>query len=230
MIKLEDATKKYTGQSNGTIALDKVNLEIAEGEMVAVVGPSGCGKSTLLNILGGMDHLTSGRYYFGDQIVSSYGSGKLHHFRKENIGFVFQNFALLNRYTVYENLEIPLLARNQKHYKKRIMDCLEQLGIAECAKKLPQKLSGGQQQRCAIGRALMSDCNLLLCDEPTGALDSKTGMEIMDIICGESLRGKTIVIATHDVNVAARCSKQIKMEDGKIHNLCGDEAYEKQGI
>lgn len=218
MIKLEDATKKYTGQSNGTIALDKVNLEIAEGEMVAVVGPSGCGKSTLLNILGGMDQLTSGRYFFGDQNVSSFGSIKLHRFRKENIGFVFQNFSLLNRYTVYENLEMPLLARNQKKYKKRIMDCLEQLGIAEYAKKLPQKLSGGQQQRCAIGRALMSDCRLLLCDEPTGALDSKTGMEIMDIICGESLRGKTIVIATHDVNVAARCNKQIKMEDGKIHN------------
>lgn len=218
MIKLEDATKKYTGQSNGTIALDKVNLEIAEGEMVAVVGPSGCGKSTLLNILGGMDQLTSGRYFFGDQNVSSFGSIKLHRFRKENIGFVFQNFSLLNRYTVYENLEMPLLARNQKKYKKRIMDCLEQLGIAEYAKKLPQKLSGGQQQRCAIGRALMSDCRLLLCDEPTGALDSKTGMEIMDIICGESLRGKTIVIATHDINVAARCNKQIKMEDGKIHN------------
>lgn len=218
MIKLEDATKKYTGQSNGTIALDKVNLEIAEGEMVAVVGPSGCGKSTLLNILGGMDQLTSGRYFFDDQNVSSFGSIKSHRFRKENIGFVFQNFSLLNRYTVYENLEMPLLARNQKNYKKRIMDCLEQLGIAENAKQLPQKLSGGQQQRCAIGRALMSDCRLLLCDEPTGALDSKTGMEIMDIICGESLRGKTIVIATHDVNVAARCNKQIKMEDGKIHN------------
>lgn len=216
MIRLEKVVKKYDSLASGTIALNHVNLEIKEGEMAAVLGPSGCGKSTLLNILGGMDRVSAGKYYFGDQEVSSYGSLKLHAFRKENIGFVFQSFALLNRCTVYENMEIPLLARNQRNYKKRIMECLEQLGIAEYAKSLPQKLSGGQQQRCAIGRALMTDCRLLLCDEPTGALDSKTGVEIMDILCGENRKGKTIVIATHDQNVASRCSRQLKMEDGRI--------------
>lgn len=132
MIRLEDATKKYNGSKNEIIALNQAMLTIESGEMVAVLGTSGCGKSTLLNLLGGMDRLTSGRYYFEEKNVASYGAHKLHQFRKENIGFVFQNFALINRCTVYENLEIPLLARNQKHYKKRIMDCLEQLGIAGC--------------------------------------------------------------------------------------------------
>lgn len=216
MIRLEDATKKYNGSKNEIIALNQAMLTIESGEMVAVLGTSGCGKSTLLNLLGGMDRLTSGRYYFEEKNVASYGAHKLHQFRKENIGFVFQNFALINRCTVYENLEIPLLARNQKHYKKRIMDCLEQLGIAEYAKSLPQKLSGGQQQRCAIGRALMTDCRLLLCDEPTGALDSKTTKEIMDVLCKANEAGKTILIATHDENVAKRCARHIRMEDGRL--------------
>lgn len=217
MIRLEEATKKYNGDTNEIIALNSATIEIRPGEMVAVVGTSGCGKTTLLNILGGMDRLTGGKYYFEGEEVSAYGMHKLHQFRKDNIGFVFQNFALINRYTVYENLEIPLLARNQKHYRKRIMDCLEQLGIAEYAKSLPQKLSGGQQQRCAIGRALMTDCRLLLCDEPTGALDSKTTEEIMDILGEANKSGMTIMIATHDDNVARRCTRHIRMEDGRLN-------------
>lgn len=216
MIRLEDATKKYNSSGNEIMALNQASLTIKEGEMAAILGTSGCGKSTLLNVLGGMDRLTSGRYYFDGADVASYGAHKLHLFRKQNIGFVFQNFALLNRYTVYENMEIPLLARGQKHYRKKIMDCLEQLGIAEYAKSLPQKLSGGQQQRCAIGRALMTDCRLLLCDEPTGALDSKTTQEIMDILCQANGEGKTILIATHDSEVANRCGRLIHMEDGRL--------------
>lgn len=216
MIRLEEATKKYNSSNNAIMALDQASLTVDEGEMAAILGTSGCGKSTLLNILGGMDRLTSGRYYFDGEDIAAYGSHKLHQFRKKNIGFVFQNFALLNRYTVYENMEIPLLARKQKHYRKKIMDCLEQLGIAEYAKSLPQKLSGGQQQRCAIGRALMTDCRVLLCDEPTGALDSKTTKEIMDILCKANREGKTILIATHDSEVANRCGRQIHMEDGRL--------------
>lgn len=216
MIRLEEATKKYNSSNNAIMALNQATITVEEGEMAAILGTSGCGKSTLLNILGGMDRLTSGRYYFDGEDIASYGAHKLHQFRKKNIGFVFQNFALLNRYTVYENMEIPLLARKQKHYRKKIMDCLEELGIAEYAKSLPQKLSGGQQQRCAIGRALMTDCRLLLCDEPTGALDSKTTKEIMDILCKANSEGKTILIATHDSEVADRCSRQIHMEDGRL--------------
>lgn len=218
MIRLEEITKKYTDDSKDTIALDGLSLEIAAGEMVAVLGTSGCGKSTLLNILGGMDRPDSGKYFFEDEEVSSYRAMGLHGFRKKNIGFVYQNFALLNRYTIYENMEIPLLARNQKNYRKKIMDCLEQLGIAEYANKFPQKLSGGQQQRCAIGRALMTDCRLMLCDEPTGAVDSKTTTEIMDILRKENKRGKTIVIATHDSNVASGCTRLLRMSDGRILN------------
>lgn len=216
MIRLEDATKKYNVDAIEIIALNNASLSIESGEMVAVMGPSGCGKTTLLNILGGMDKLSSGKYYFDGKEISSYGLHKLHQFRKENVGFVFQDFALINRCSVYENMEIPLIARNQKHYKKKIMDCLEQLGIAECAKSFPQKLSGGQQQRLAIGRALMTDCSLILCDEPTGALDSKTAEEIMGILCETNKMGKTIVIATHDVKVADHCHRHIRMEDGRL--------------
>ncbi|MBR4732127.1 MAG: ABC transporter ATP-binding protein [Lachnospiraceae bacterium] len=216
MIKLVDATKKYNSQSNEILALNHTSMTIQAGEMVAVMGTSGCGKSTLLNILGGMDRLTSGHYYFEDEDIASFGPHKLHLFRKNHIGFVFQNFALLNRQTVYENLEIPLLARNQRHYKKRIMDCLEQLGLAERAKSLPLNLSGGQQQRCAIGRALMTGCSLLLCDEPTGALDSKTTKEIMDLFCKLNMEGKTIIIATHDDEVAKCCKRIVRMEDGVL--------------
>ena len=216
MIKLEEAVKKYGSPSQETTALNHVTLAISEGEMVAVLGKSGCGKSTLLNILGGMDRLNSGKYFFGGKEVSSFGTLRLHQFRKKNIGFVFQNFALLNRYTVYENMEIPLLARNRKNYRKEIMECLEKLGIEEYAHKLPQMMSGGQQQRCAIGRALMTDCRLLLCDEPTGALDSKTSKDVMDILCKENQNGKTIIIATHDSGVAGRCSRIVNMEDGRI--------------
>jgi putative ABC transport system ATP-binding protein len=216
MIKLEEITKKYNGAKNAILALDRLTLSIDGGEMVAVLGTSGCGKSTLLNILGGMDKPSLGHYYFEDKDISTYGPHKLHQFRKENIGFVFQDFALINRCTVYENIEIPLLARNQKHYKKKIMNLLEQLGIAEYASCYPQKLSGGQQQRCAIGRALVADCKLLLCDEPTGALDSKTTGEIMNVLCEANKNGKTIVIATHDKEVAEHCKRQIHMMDGRI--------------
>ena len=216
MIKLVNIKKTYNVYDNTIEALKGVSMEILQQDMIAVVGASGSGKSTLLSILGGMDKPTEGKYYFEDHEISQYNMAQLHQFRKQKIGFVFQNFALINRYTVYENLEVPLLARNQKNYKNKIMDCLERLGISEYYKSYPPFLSGGQQQRCAIGRALLTDCELLLCDEPTGALDRDTSNEIMDVLCEANEKGKTIVIVTHDLLVAARCKQQIHLEDGKV--------------
>lgn len=216
MIELKNVSKTYKVYKNEIKALQGISLTIQNNDMVAIVGASGSGKSTLLNILGGLDRPTDGNYYFDGTNVSNYNMAQLHQFRKNHVGFVFQNFALINRYTVYENMEVPLLARNQKNYKKKIMECIEKLGLAEYVKTYPQYLSGGQQQRCAIGRALMTECDLLLCDEPTGALDRKTGNEIIDVLGKAKSEGKTIVIVTHDLRVAARCDRQVNLEDGMI--------------
>lgn len=214
-IELRRAVKKYGPKGNETLALNGLDFTAREGEMIAVLGSSGSGKSTLLNILGGMDTLTDGKYFFDGQEISKYSMAKLHQFRKKNIGFVFQNFALLNRYTVYENLEAPLLARGHKKNREKILSCLDRLGIAELAKKYPAMLSGGQQQRCAIGRAIITDCRLLLCDEPTGALDSRTGSEIMKLFGDIHAEGRTVIIVTHNEAIAEQCERQIHIKDGK---------------
>lgn len=216
MIRLEKVTKDYINGKNCTNALRGIDLNINEGSFSAIVGTSGSGKSTLLNILGGMDTVTSGDYYFYDECVSSYDNARLQKFRKEKISFVFQNFALMNRYSVYENVEMPLLIRRVRNKKQIVMDCLEQMGIADMAKKYPTQLSGGQQQRCAIARALAADTPLLLADEPTGALDRKTGNDI--IACFEKVHkaGKTVILITHDMGVAERCQEIIRIEDGLI--------------
>ena len=212
MIRLENITKEY----NSCIALRGVDLTIEDGSFNAIVGTSGSGKSTLLNIIGGMDSVTAGNYYFNDELVSEYSFSKLHKFRKENISFVFQNFALMNKYTMYENVEMPLVARRIKNRKKLVMEALDKMGIADMAKKYPTQLSGGQQQRCAIARALVADTPLLLADEPTGALDKNTSEEIMRCFKEVHSMGKTIILITHDMNIAEQCEKIIKIEDGKI--------------
>lgn len=214
-IMLKNAVKKYGAKGNETYALQGLDFSVWEGEMVAVLGASGSGKSTLLNILGGMDTLTEGEYWFDGELISKYSMAKLHGFRKKNIGFVFQNFALLNRYTVYENMEAPLLARGLKKNRQRIMEVLESMGMEKLSKKYPHELSGGQQQRCAIGRALVTDCRLLLCDEPTGALDSQTGGEIMRILQEVNRKGQTVIIVTHDESIAAKCDRRVVISDGK---------------
>lgn len=216
MIRLEKVTKDYINGKNCTNALRGIDLNIKEGSFLAIVGTSGSGKSTLLNILGGMDNVTDGKYYFYDELISDYNYAKLQKFRKEKISFVFQNFALMNRYSVYENVEMPLLIRRVKNKKKIIMDCLEQMGIADMAKKYPTQLSGGQQQRCAIARALAADTPLLLADEPTGALDQKTGSDIIDCFKEVHKAGKTVIIITHDMNIAEKCQEIIRIEDGLI--------------
>ncbi|MDD6072559.1 MAG: ABC transporter ATP-binding protein [Clostridiales bacterium] len=218
MIILKNINKTYENGKNATHALKDVSLEIMEGEMVAIMGTSGSGKSTLLNILGCMDQPDSGEYLYRDMEVQSLNNQQLHQFRKEHVGFVFQHFALMNQYTVYENVELPLSIQNvpKKERKERVYEALTRMGIRELARKMPAKISGGQQQRCAIARALASGNELILADEPTGALDINTGNEIMNILEDLNKQGRTIVIVTHDPKIAARTQRVLYMEDGKI--------------
>lgn len=220
MIKLIHVKKDYTEGGVVTNALKDINLEVKDGEFVAIMGASGSGKSTLLHILGGMDKLTSGEYYYNDEAVHNMSMGRLNIFRRDHVSFVFQNAALMKYYTVAENIEMPLLSMNvgKKERKKIIEEKMEAVGIAHLAKKLPIHISGGEQTRTAIARALAGDNELLLADEPTGALDQTTGKEIMEVFKKVHEMGKTIILITHDPNVAAYADRIIRIEDGKIIN------------
>lgn len=220
MIKLIHVKKDYTEGGVITNALKDINLEVKDGEFVAIMGASGSGKSTLLHILGGMDKLTSGEYYYNDEAVHDMSMGRLNIFRRDHVSFVFQNAALMKYYTVAENIEMPLLSMNvgKKERKKIIEEKMEAMGIAHLAKKLPIHISGGEQTRTAIARALAGDNELLLADEPTGALDQTTGKEIMEVFKKVHEMGKTIILITHDPNVAAYADRIIRIEDGKIIN------------
>lgn len=220
MIKLIHVKKDYTEGGVVTNALKDINLEVKDGEFVAIMGASGSGKSTLLHILGGMDKLTSGEYYYNDEAVHDMSMGRLNIFRRDHVSFVFQNAALMKYYTVAENIEMPLLSMNvgKKERKKIIEEKMEAVGIARLAKKLPIHISGGEQTRTAIARALAGDNELLLADEPTGALDQTTGKEIMEVFKKVHEMGKTIILITHDPNVAAYADRIIRIEDGKIIN------------
>lgn len=218
MIRLEKITKTYTTGGVDTYALKEVNLEVQQGEYLAIMGKSGSGKSTLLNILGGMDTMTSGEYWFGDIAVHKLSRRELHQFRKKQVSFVFQQFALMNRYTVYENVELPLLIRGmkKKERKKVVMEKLDMLGIAELSKKLPIHISGGQQQRCAVARALAAGNELFLADEPTGALDQENSLEMMEIFDKINKQGKTIIMITHDEDIAGRAKRLVRIHDGYL--------------
>lgn len=216
MITLKNITKDYGKEDACTHAIRGINLDIEKGEFLGIVGSSGSGKSTLLHILGGMDLATSGEYLFQGENVASFSERKLHEFRKQNISFVFQNFALMNRYTVYENVEMPLRARYKKNRKAQVMEQLEKMGIAHLKDKMPSQLSGGQQQRCAIARALVSDTPVLLADEPTGALDQRTGNDIMNYFEEINDTGKTVILITHDLAIANRCKRIVRIEDGLL--------------
>ena len=198
--------------------MNGINLTIEQGEFIAVMGTSGSGKSTLLHILGCMDRLTEGQYFFHDVEVSSLSQGKWHDFRKKHISFVFQNFALMNHYSVRENIELPLrlLGVGRKERRERVDEIAARLQITDNLDKLPIHISGGQQQRCAIARALVGNGELLLCDEPTGALDKKTSAEIMKVLSDIHKEGKTIVLVTHDPEVASYAQRIIRIEDGMI--------------
>ena len=218
MIKLQNVTKIYEGSDYKTTALDEVNLVIEKGEFLAIMGPSGSGKTTLLNIIGCMDTPSSGSYFLDGEDVSKYSSTKLTGIRKNYISFVFQNFGLLQDYTVYENIEVPLLAKNvwRSERKQRMDEKMKLLGIEGMGNKLPSQLSGGQQQRVSIARVLAADNPILLADEPTGALDQNTSRELMELFCKLHEEGKTIVVITHDPYVAEYADRKLQIVDGML--------------
>ena len=226
MIRLENITKIYNEKVDDTKALDDVSLKIEDGEFVSVMGASGSGKSTLLKIIGCMDSPTSGKYYLDDTEVTAASRSQVHKLRKEKIGYVFQHFALMDYYTAYENIELPLLAANvkRKERKRIILKQMEHLGILSERNKLPGKMSGGQQQRVAIARALAKNPKLLLCDEPTGALDYNTGKQILKLLqdtCRE--RGVTVVVITHNLALTAMGDKVIKVKNGVVDSVTVNE-------
>lgn len=219
MIKLENISKKYKFSDTETNALAEVSLEINSGEFVAIMGASGSGKSTLLNIIGCMDTATSGNYYLNGEDVFKLKPKELCRIRNEKITFVFQNFALLEKYTAYENIELPLVNRkvSAKERKKKVSEVARQLGIENQLHKLPRQMSGGQQQRVALARALVSGADIILADEPTGALDHNTGIELMNMLKDLNEKGKTIIIVTHDSTVAEYAERIITISDGRVN-------------
>ena len=218
MIRLENITKIYNEKVDDTKALDDVSLKIEDGEFISVMGASGSGKSTLLKIIGCMDTPTAGKYFLDDTEVTAASRSQVHKLRKEKIGYVFQHFALMDYYTAYENIELPLLAANvkRKERKRIILKQMEHLGILSERNKLPGKMSGGQQQRVAIARALVTNADIILADEPTGALDQKTGREVLELLKEINKSGKTVIIVTHDEGIAKVTDSIITISDGKI--------------
>lgn len=216
IITIKKIVKSY-GMGEGIVhALDGVDLEIAAGELVAVVGVSGSGKSTLLHMIGGMDSPTAGSVFFNGKDISKYSKKQKAKYRCENVGIVFQNFKLIEELNVRENIIMPVLIARKKVDEDYYNALVEMLGLSERQSHLPSELSGGQKQRVAIARALINKPELLLADEPTGNLDKKNSEEIMQIFLDIHKQGKTIVLVTHDREIAERCQRQIEMSDGKI--------------
>lgn len=218
MIKTEKLSMLFSTEEVQTKALNEISLTIKRGEFVAIMGPSGCGKSTLLNILGTLDSPTSGAYFFDDKQVDKMSESQLTTLRKGNIGFIFQSFNLIDELTVFENVELPLvyLGLKQSQRNEKVRQVLEKVNLLHRANHLPQQLSGGQQQRVAIARAVVTDCKLLLADEPTGNLDSTNGVEVMDLLSGLNKQGTTIVIVTHSRRDASYAHRIIHLLDGRV--------------
>lgn len=220
LIELNEISRVF-GQDDAEVkALNGVNLKISNGEMIAVIGSSGSGKSTLLNIMGLLDTPTDGQYILLDKEVSLYSNKEKARLRNSTFGFVVQDFALVDKYTVKQNVEIPFTYSGKKYTRNEkdsiINTTLTQLGIIEKKETLVCRLSGGQRQRVAIARALVCSPMIILADEPTGALDSDTSKEIMNIFSDLNKKGKTVIIITHDSNIANYCSRIIELSDGKI--------------
>lgn len=218
MIQTKDLQKLYSTEEVETTALNDVTMEIKEGEFVAIMGPSGCGKSTLLNILGLLDNPSGGEYHFVGHEVSNYSERQRAGLRKENIGFVFQSFNLIDELTVYENVELPLLYLGipTSERKSRVEAALEHMQIPHRRNHFPQQLSGGQQQRVAVARAVIGNPKLILADEPTGNLDSSNGSEVMQLLTGLNEAGTTIIMVTHDQAQAEYAHRSIHLFDGRI--------------
>jgi putative ABC transport system ATP-binding protein len=218
MIRTVNLTKVFRTDEVETTALNQVNLEISEGEFVAIMGPSGCGKSTLLNILGLLDNPTDGELYFNDAEVGRFSERNRTNLRKGNIGFVFQSFNLIDELNVYENVELPLLYLrvSASERRKKVEEVLDRMKIAHRKKHFPQQLSGGQQQRVAIARAVVTRPKLILADEPTGNLDSANGEEVMNLLTELNKDGTTIVIVTHSPSDAEYSHRIVQLFDGHI--------------
>ena len=218
MIKTNELTKIFRTEEVETTALDKINLDVKEGEYVAVMGPSGCGKSTLLNILGLLDNPTSGSYLFNGTEVANLKERDRTVFRKGNIGFVFQSFNLIDELNVFENVELPLIYLKMKtsERKKRVEGVLGRMKIGHRAKHFPQQLSGGQQQRVAIARAVVANPKLILADEPTGNLDSKNGIEVINLLTELNKEGTTIIMVTHSDRDAGYAHRIVNLFDGQV--------------
>ncbi len=217
-IMLKDIHKAYGSKKNRTPVLNGLEMKIERGEMVAVMGKSGCGKSTLLNIMGGLDWADSGEYEVDGISIGGLKGDSLAKFRKKNIGFVVQNFALIDDMTVYKNIALPLRyhGKTQENIRETIKQLMLELEIAGKEEELTRDLSGGERQRVAIARAIACEPNIILADEPTGALDEKTSNEILKIFHRLNQKGKTIIIVTHEKSVACQCNKIYYMADGKI--------------
>lgn len=218
MIKTVNLQKIFKTEEVQTWALNNVNIEVKEGEFVAVMGPSGCGKSTLLNILGLLDNPSGGEYYLNGKEVSKYTEAQRTSLRKGVIGFVFQSFNLIDELNVYENIELPLLYMGipSAERKRRVETAMERMAITHRSKHFPQQLSGGQQQRVAIARAVVTNPKLILADEPTGNLDSKNGAEVMNLLTELNREGTTIIMVTHSQHDASFAHRTIHLFDGSI--------------
>lgn len=218
MIEMKDISKVYKMGKISLEALKGISLNIEAGEFVSIMGPSGSGKSTLMNIIGCLDTPTSGSYFFEEKNVAGLSFDNLSTIRNQKIGFVFQNFNLLPYATAYENVELPLLFNGKpgKMRRQRVLELLEMVGLVDWQHHRPTELSGGQQQRIAIARALANDPSLILADEPTGNIDSKTGQEIMGLFVELQKQGRTILMVTHDTNISAYSQRMIHLLDGRI--------------
>lgn len=218
LILMNDITKVYKMGKQELKVLDNVSIEVEKGEFVAVLGPSGSGKSTLMNILGCIDIPTSGEYILDGKNIKARSEDELASIRNRKIGFIFQKFNLLAKYSAVHNTEIPLILRGvrRKEARSRAVELLNLVGLGERLHHKPNELSGGQQQRVAIARALVGDPELLLADEPTGNLDSRSGQEIMDLFIRLHKEGNTIILITHDLNVAQKAERIIHVRDGKV--------------
>lgn len=218
MIKTINLTKRFITDEIETTALNNVSMEVKKGEFIAIMGPSGCGKSTLLNILGMLDNPSDGSYIFNDVDVSKYKEGKRTQYRKGNIQFVFQSFNLIDELNVYENVELPLiyLKLSAKERKEMVEKVLERMKISHRKKHFPQQLSGGQQQRVAIARAVVANPKLILADEPTGNLDSKNGLEVMNLLTELNREGTTIVMVTHSMHDSEFAHRVVNLFDGQV--------------
>ena len=223
LIELKDIYKIYTMGDEEVRANDGINLKIFSGEFVAIVGKSGSGKSTLMNIIGALDVPTDGTYLLGGEDVGEMSDNELAEIRNMMIGFIFQQYNLLPKLNIFENVELPLLysGMDRLRRRERVMESLERVGLTEKEKNYPNQLSGGQQQRVSIARALAGNPSLILADEPTGALDSKTGREVLDFIKKLNDEGNTIIIITHDNSIAMEAKRVVRIHDGKI-NFDGD--------